>query len=65
MNINKINSFIKLCIGLILSNIAAIVLLSGLGVVVYTFFRMSLNAGYFSLGAVLIIISLLLAQERG
>lgn len=65
MNINKINDFIK-SIGLfLLSKIAAILLLTGLAIVVYGFFRISTNAGVFALGIAVTIISLITAWEGG
>jgi|GEM_PF-5461829 len=65
MNINKVNDFIKQIGLFLLANLTGIIFLGGLGVVVYTFFRLSTNTGFFSLGACLVIISLILAKERG
>jgi len=65
MNINKINDFIK-SIGLfLLANLTGIIFLGGLGILVYTFFRISINTGFFASGSCLVIVSLILAKERG
>lgn len=65
MNINKINDFIKSMSLFLLANITGILFLCGLGMVVYTFFRISTNTGFFALGTCLVIVSLILAKERG
>lgn len=65
MNINKINDLFKLIGLFLLENLTGILFLGGLGVVIYTFFRMSTNAGFFALGVGLVLVSLILARERG
>lgn len=65
MNINKVNEAIKQIGLFLLANLTAILFLGGLGMVVYTFFRISTNTGFFALGTCLIIVSLILARERG
>jgi len=65
MNINKVNDFIK-AIGLfLLANLTGILFLTGIIVVVYGFFQISTMTGTFSLGVAIILISLILAKERG
>lgn len=65
MYINKVNDFIK-SVGLfLLKNLTGIVFLSGLGVVIHAFFRISTNMGVFALGTCLVIVSLILAKEWG
>lgn len=64
MNIKKMNETIKAIVLFLLSNIATMLLLVGLSVIVYTFFRISTNAGFFSLGIVLVAIALLTEHGR-
>lgn len=65
MNINRVNDFIKQIGLFLLVNLTGIAFLGGLGVVIYAFFRLSTNTGFFALGACLVIVSLILARERG
>lgn len=64
MNINKINDFIKMIGLFLLANITGLLFLSGLGVIIYTFFRISINIGFFSLGAGLILVALIIISEK-
>lgn len=65
MNINKVNDLLK-TIGLfLLGNLTGLLLLGGLGVVVYGFYQISNLTGVFSTGVVLILVSLILAKEGG
>ncbi|MCR1834980.1 hypothetical protein NSA56_11295 [Oceanobacillus caeni] len=65
MNINKVNDFIK-AIGLfLLANLTGILFLTGITVVVYGFYQISTMVGTFSLGVAIILVSLILAKERG
>lgn len=63
MNVNSINDFFKAIGVFLMMNIIGILFLFGLGVLIYAFFRMSINTGFFALGTGLVIVSLILARE--
>ena len=65
MNINKFtDAFKQMCLFL-MSNLVAILFLIGLGVIVYGFFRIGTTTGIFALGAIITLVSLVLAREGG
>lgn len=49
----------------LMSNLVAILFLIGLGVIVYGFFRIGTTTGIFALGAIITLVSLVLAREGG
>lgn len=65
MNINKVNETIKRIGLFLLANLTAILFLGGLGVIVYGFFRIGNITGVFALGVAIVLVSLILAKERG
>lgn len=65
MNINKFTDAFKQMGLFLVSNLTAIFFISGLGVIVYGFFRIGTTTGIFALGVVITIVSLILAWEGG
>jgi len=49
----------------LMSNLVAILFLIGLGVIVYGFFCVGTTTGIFALGAIITLVSLVLAREGG
>lgn len=65
MNINRLNDLLKLIGLFLLSNLSGIMLLIGMSVIVYGFYKIGTLAGVFATGISLILISLILAREGG
>ncbi|MCC2248850.1 hypothetical protein JUJ52_02605 [Virgibacillus sp. AGTR] len=65
MNISKVIGVLT-AVGLFLmANLIAILFLIGNGIIVYGFYRINVTTGTFALGASILLISLVLAKERG
>ncbi len=65
MNINKVTDALK-GVGLfLLANLTGILFLAGIAVIVYGFFQFGTITGIFALGIAAVLISLILARERG
>lgn len=60
---SKITGLIKAIGSFFMSNFIGLILLIGLGVIVYGFYRIGPTTGVFALGASLIVVSLIFAQE--
>lgn len=59
----KINGLIQAIGSFFMSNFIGLILLIGLGVIVYGFYRIGHTTGVFALGASLIVVSLIFVQE--
>ncbi|GGB56778.1 hypothetical protein GCM10011409_37930 [Lentibacillus populi] len=60
---NKLSELIQLIGSFFMSNYIGIVLLIGLGIIVYGFYRIGTTTGTFALGASFILISLIFVRE--
>lgn len=61
----KINAFFNSMGVFLASRMIDIFFLLGLGVLVYAFFRWSIDIGFFTLGISLIVVSIIMLRERG
>ncbi|WP_040981072.1 hypothetical protein [Oceanobacillus jeddahense] len=59
----KINGLIQVIGSFFMSNFIGFILLIGIGMIVYGFYRIGTTTGIFALGSALIIVSLIFARE--